>query len=197
VTLDLFGEAPTPEEIAAFIADDAPTAQVKLEKRLADRPGMAPFTGTLPPGDIQFRVLAADPDAAKKPRVATGPGYFILGDNQRLQVERTRSGYRRTNKATIQFFSSAPKADPPGKPYEIALPDGLLTYAIAWERGAGVLWIKQKGMVRSYDFTNPAQVKEMTFREPANLEKVPKPILDALPDVRDVPSAPPAASAPR
>jgi len=198
VTLDLFGEAPTPEEITAFVADDAPTARASLEKRLVDRPGMAPFTGTLPPGDIQFRVLAADPDAAKKPRVATAPGYFILGDNQRLQVEQTPNGNRRTNKATIRFFSSAPKADPPGKPYEIALPDGLLTYAIAWERGAGVLWIKQKGMVRSYDFTDPAQVKETTFREPANLEKVPKPILNALPAVLDVPGAPrPAAESPK
>ena len=59
VTHDLFGQSPTPEEIAAFIADDASTAQAKLQKRLADRPNVAPFTGTLPPGDIQFRVLAA------------------------------------------------------------------------------------------------------------------------------------------
>ena len=80
VTRDLFGEPPTPEELAAFVADEAPTAQAVLEKRLLHRPGIAPFTGTLPPGDIQFRVLAADPDAAKRPRVATGPGYYILGE---------------------------------------------------------------------------------------------------------------------
>ena len=69
-----FRRSAEPEEIAAFIADNAPTAQAALVKRLADRPGMAPFTGTLPPGDIQFRVLPVDPDAAKRPRVATGPG---------------------------------------------------------------------------------------------------------------------------
>jgi hypothetical protein len=59
-----------------------------------------------------------------------------------------------------------------------------------------VLWIKQKGIIRSYDFNNPAQVKETTFREPTDLEKVPKRILDALPDVLDVPSAPPASVRP-
>ena len=136
-----------------------PTAQAAPGKRLLHRPGIAPFTGTLPPGGIQFRVLAADPDAATRPRVATGPGYYILGDTRRLHVERTPDGHRRTNKATIRFFSSDSKADPPGKPYEIALSDGLLMYAIAWDRGAGRLWIAQNGLVRSYDFANPAQVK--------------------------------------
>ena len=196
VTLDLFGESPTPEETAAFLADNSPAAEAALVKRLLHRPGIAPFTGTLPPGEIRFRVLPADPDAAKKPRVATGPGYFVLGDHERLQVERTTDGHRRANKATIRFFPSDPKADSPGKPCEIALPDGLHTYAIAWERGAGVLWVKQKGVVRSFDFANPAQVKETTFKEPTELERVPKPILDAMPAVRDVPSEPPASVRP-
>ena len=175
VTLDLFGELPTPEEIAAFVADNAPTAQATLVKRLSHRPGVAPFTGTLPPGDIQFRVLPVDPDAAKRPRVVTGPGYFVLGDHERLSIERAPYGHRRTNKATILFFSTDPKAASPGKPYEIALPDGLLTYAIAWERGAGVLWIKQKGMIRSYDFTNPAEVKETTLENRQISKKCPSP----------------------
>ena len=189
VTLDLLGEPPTPEEIAAFIADDAPTAQAALGERLLHRPGIAPFTGTLPPGDIQFRVLAADPDAATRPRVATGPGYYILGDNERLHVERTPNGHRRTNKATIRFFSSDPKANPPGKPYEIALPDGLLMYAIAWDRGAGRLWIAQNGLVRSYDFTNPAQVKVTRF-EPGSIVNVPEQFREALKAALDVPGTP-------
>jgi hypothetical protein len=194
VTLDLFGELPMPEEIAAFVADNAPTAHAALVTRLLHRPGVAPFTGTLPPGDIEFRVLPIDPDAAKRPRVVTGPGFFVLGDHERLSIERAPYGHRRTNKATILFFSTDPKAAAPGKPYEIPLPDGLLTYAIAWEHGGGVLWIKQEGMIRSYDFTNPAEVKETILGEPANLEKVPKPILDALPAVLDVPGTPPPAA---
>ena len=56
VTLDLCGQPPMPEEIAAFVADKTSAAAANLEKRLADRPGMAPFTGTLPPGDIHFRM---------------------------------------------------------------------------------------------------------------------------------------------
>ncbi len=180
VTLDLFGEAPTLNETAEFIADDTPTAQSALEQRLLRRPGIAPFTGTLPPGDIHFRVLAADPDVANRPRVATRPGYYVLGDNQRLQVERAPEGNRRANKATIRFFSSDPKHAPPGKPYEIALPDGLLSYAIAWDRSTGVLWILQKGSVRKVDFTNPAEVKETRLSDPAKLDKVPKRHLDVM-----------------
>ena len=191
VTLDLFGEEPTPEEIAAFVADDTPRAAANFEKRLADRPGVAPFTGALPPGDIQFRVLPPDPDAAKRPRVATGPGSYILGDHAWLKIERTPGRNGGTNKATILF-----RTNPPAKPCPIALPDGLGTYAVAWRRGSGVLWIKQKGMVHRYDFTNPAEVKEATFKEPTSLEEIPKPILDALPPVLAAPSAPPAAVKP-
>ena len=188
VTLDLFGEPPTPEEVAAFVADEATTAQAAFEQRLRQRPGLAPFTGTLPPGEIQFRVLAAVPDAAKRPRVVTGPGYFILGDNERLHVERSSNGQRRSNKATIQFFSSNPKTNPPGKPYEIALPDGLSTYAIAWDRGAGKLWIAQDGLVRSCDFTHPAQVQETRF-EPGNSDSVPEQFREVLKAALDVPGA--------
>ena len=43
-----------------------------------------------------------------------------------------------------------------------------------------MLWVAQKGLVRKYEFANPAQETETTLEEPANLDKVPKPILDAL-----------------
>ena len=47
--------------------------------------------------------------------------------------------------------------------------------------------------IRSYDFSNPAQVKETTLREPTDIEEVPKRILDALPAMLDMPSEPPAS----
>ena len=81
-----------------------------------------------------------DPDAAKRPRVATGPGRYTLGDHVRLVIVRRPIGDRRVNEANIRFFSSDPNAEPPGKPHEIKLPDGYLTWAIAWERGSTVLW---------------------------------------------------------
>jgi len=189
VTLDLFGDAPAPEEIAAFVADDAATAQAALEKRLLERPGVKPFTGTLPPGDLRFRVLAADPDAAKRPRAATGPGYYVLGDHQRLQVEQSRSDGGPTNRATILFFSAGQKTAPPAEPFEIALPDGRLTYAIAWDRGTAKLWITEKGLVRTYDFSDPAHVKE-TRLGPDSFAGVPDRIRDAFRAALDVPGAP-------
>ncbi len=190
VTSDLFGEPPTPEEIAAFVADKSPTSRDALVQRLVGRRGVTTLMGAVPSGETLFRVLPVDLDAAKRPRVATGPGWFILGDNQILQVN--------ADKATVLFFAPGPKAKAPGKPCEISLPDGRGTYAIAWERGAGVLWVKQKGIIRSYDFTNRAEVKETTFKEPTDLENVPKRILDALPDVLGAPSrSPPATQAPK
>ena len=57
-----------------------------------------------------------------------------------------------------------------------------------------MLWVKQHGTMRSYDFTNPAQVKETTLKEPAIVEQVPRPILDALGAVLAAPKEPPASA---
>lgn len=176
---DLFGTAPSSEETATFVADRAPDALDALAKRLARRAGATPFTGTLQSGETKFRVLAIDPEAAKKPRVATGPGRYTLGDSVRLVVVRKPEGDRRVNEANIRFFSSDPKSEPPGKPHEIKLPDGYLTWAIAWERGSTVLWVAEKGVLHGYDFTNPADVKE-TRIEPADITNVPEPLREAL-----------------
>ena len=195
IVLDLFGVEPSAAEIAAFVADKSPGANHPLlssqlvTARVVHNRKTSSFTGTLPPGTISFRVLAADPDAAKRPRVATEPGYYILGDRQRLHVEQARIGERRVNKGTITFFSSAPKTDPPAAPHVIRLPDGQSTYAIAWDRDAGTLWILQKELVRSYDFTTPAQVKETRF-ESGGIVNVPERFHEALKSAFDSPDAP-------
>jgi hypothetical protein len=174
---DLFGTPPTPEETAAFVTDLSPKAMEALAERLARRAGTSPFMGTtLHAGETKFRVLPVDPKTAEKPRTATGPGRYKLGDNVRLVI--VRKG--RVNEAHIKFFSPDQKADPPGKPHEIKLPDGYLTWAIAWERDpAKTLWVTQKGLVRKIDFADPAQVKETSLDEPYR-DKMPKRILDAL-----------------
>ena len=148
-----------------------------LVNRIAPR--VAPFAGDLPAGETTFRVTAADPDAAKKPRVATGPGRYVIGDHVRLVIVRRPDGEHRVNEANIMFFAPDPKAEPPGKPHEIKLPDGLLTWAIGWERGSTVLWVAEKDVLRSYDFTTPAQVKE-TRIETASIDDVPEPLREAL-----------------
>jgi beta-lactamase regulating signal transducer with metallopeptidase domain len=184
VTRDLFGTAPTAEETAAFVADRNPNALDALAKRLVQRPGFTPFSGPLTSGATKFRVLPADPDAAKKPRTASNPGRYTLGENVRLVVTRRPDGERIVNEASIEFYSKDPT-----KPHEIKLPDGYNTWAAGWERGKTVLWVLQKSNVRSYDFTNPAQVKETTLEGPANFDSVPRPILDALRAAVDVPGA--------
>jgi beta-lactamase regulating signal transducer with metallopeptidase domain len=193
VMRDLFGAAPTPEETAAFTADAAPAALDSLARRLAHRPGLTPFTGALTSGPTTFRVLPADPDAAKAPRTASGPGHYTLGEDARLVVSHRPVGTRIANEARIQFVSPDPTKRAPGKPYEIRLPDGYNTWAAAWVRGSNVLWVLQEGTVRGYDFTNPAEVKETTVAQPENREKVPRSILDALRaavDVHDAPATP-------
>ena len=164
VMLDVFGVLPSAEEIAVFVGDNAPGALAKLTVRLQAKPRIEPWAGKLPTGETKFRVTAADPDAAKKPRTANGPGRYVLGDRVHLLVSQTTTDAHRTNKAVIAFFSPDPRVASPHQPYEIALPDGIGTYGIVWERGAGVLWVMQKGLVRNYDFSNPSQVTEMALR---------------------------------
>ncbi|HEY3968438.1 MAG TPA: M56 family metallopeptidase [Planctomycetaceae bacterium] len=186
---DLFGTAPTPEETAAFVADRAPDALEALAKRLAQRAGTSSFSGMLESEETRFRVLPVDPDAAKKPRVATGPGRYTIGDNVRLVIVQKPVGERRVNEANIVFFSPDPKGAAPDKPHPIKLPDGDLTWAIAWERGTTVLWVMESGTVRSYDFSDPARVQETGLEKPAGFDKVPKAILEALRAALDMPGA--------
>ncbi|MHB0957581.1 MAG: M56 family metallopeptidase [Pirellulaceae bacterium] len=171
--------------------DNSPDCLAKLTVRLQEAGKSMHFAGELSGGETKFRVTAADPNAAKALCTATGPGRYVLGDGVHLQVTQITAGAdsKRTNEATIIFLSPDPKVASPHKPYEIALPDGLLAYAIAWERGAGVLWITQKGLVRKYDFANPAQVKETRLEEPY-VEKMPKPIFDALTKALSMAGAP-------
>ena len=189
VTLDLFGEAATTQEVAAFTADNAPDALAKLTARLQQRPRIKPWAGTLLTGETKFRVTAADPNSAKAPRSTNGPGCYVLGERARLLVSQRTADRQRTNKAIIAFLPPDPKVASPHKPYEIALPDGLASYGIAWERGAGVLWILQKDLARKYDFTNPAKVKE-TRIEPGSIINLPAYLRDAMRKAFDMHGAP-------
>ena len=193
-TRDLFGNEPTAEEVTAFTIDAAPDALGRLAKRLAQRPGFAPFSGSLTSGTRKFLVLSADPDAATKPRTANNPGRYTLGDHTRLVVTRRPIGERIVNEARIEFYSPDSIKPAPGEPHEIKLPDGYDTWSAAWMRGETVLWVQQKGTVRSYDFTNPAVVKETVIEDPTLGDKVPQPILDALRAALDVPVEPKPAT---
>tara|TARA_R110002072_G_C7978294_1_gene535843 strand:- start:29319 stop:32906 length:3588 start_codon:yes stop_codon:yes gene_type:complete len=198
VVRDLYGVEPEQSEIDAFVADMSPgalhpvTSELMVRDRVKHNRAMVSFTGTLPPGELTFRVLAADPNAGNRTRFATGPGYYILGDNQRLHVEQTRSGERRVNKATIRFFSPNPETGSRPEPYELKLPDGVNTFEILWDRGSGVLWVTQEGLTRKCDFTDPASVK-LTTLKPGSNSDVPsfRDSLKKLPAVPELPGDPP------
>ncbi len=192
VTLDLTGVAPKPEDVAAFIIYDEPDALELLTMELQATAAAAavPWSGKLPTGETKFRVIAADPNAVKAPRTANGPGRYVLGDGVHLLVSQFTEGDKpRTNKAVIAFLSPDPKVASPHKPHEIALPDGIGTYGIVWDRGSGALWVMQKGMVRKYEFANPSQVQEMKI-EPGNILNIPAHLQEPMKKAFDVPGAP-------
>jgi beta-lactamase regulating signal transducer with metallopeptidase domain len=187
VMRDLLGNAPTAEETAAFVADRQPNALETLAKRLAQRAGQTAASGSLTSGVTRFRVLPADPDADKRPRVVHDPGWYNVSDLVRLDVTRRPHGERVVNEATMVFFAADSKKPAPGKPYVLKLPDGYNTWAAAWLRGQSVLWVHQQNKLRSYDFTNPAEVKETPIDQPADLERVPMAIREALRAALDAP----------
>jgi beta-lactamase regulating signal transducer with metallopeptidase domain len=195
----IFGTPLSAEEINSFVSDRDPNALDSLAKRLAKRPGTTAFAGDLTSGPTKFRVLPADPDAAKKPRVAINPGNYTLGDNANFVVSRRPIGERIASEAGIQFSMSAGATPDNLKRHVVHLPDGYGTWAAAWVRGSNVLWIMQRWGIWSYDFSNPADVKETHIEHADAPGKVPKPILDALHaavDFSGVNGKPPASASP-
>ncbi len=89
---ELFGNAPTDEELTTFKNDATPDALKALAKRLAERSGFEPFSGSLTSGPTTFKVLPVDPDAAKKPRTAKNPGQYKLGGDATFVVTRRGIG---------------------------------------------------------------------------------------------------------
>ncbi len=176
---DLFGTDATPEEIRAFVADPSDKALPKLTERLAHRKGISPVTGTLQSGHTQFRVLPVDPEAAKKPRLVTGPGQYTLADRTWLAIVRKPQGEDVINEATISFSPRGPNGKTPPS-FALKLPQGYGTWAISWQRATEVAWIAKKGSLQKVDFTNPDNVREESFEMEAGKKVIPAPIWEAL-----------------
>jgi hypothetical protein len=199
VALELFGTPVSDEIVSSFVADQQSTALDSLAKRLAERAGLTPFSGSLQSATTTFRVLPADPNAAKKPRTAYNPGRYTLGENAVLVVVRRPHDERIVNEAHIQFFSDEPATS---ETHKLTLPDGYDTWVAAWPRGGSVLWVREKESARRYEFSDPASVKE----EVVELDQVPAEIRiamhDVLPTLNPAPSgrargaSPPASTRP-
>ena len=201
VISDLFGNSPTPEEADAFLPDRSSEAVEHLATLLSARTWHTSVAGPIKCGETKFHVLSEDPDAATRPRVAMNPGRYTLGDEIRFVVTRRPDGERLINEADIIWY-------PPGKdhvPATVSLPNGYDTWAAGWAPGTTVLWVSQKELLRSYDFTDPAAVKEMRYEgEHAANAPIPAEVREALRvalETSDVPPEqpvvkPPAAAAP-
>lgn len=183
--LDLTGVAPTTEEIEQFVADPSPEALENLIARIQALKPIDPWTGKLPTGITKFRVIAADPNAAKRPRMATTPGRYVLSNSAHLMVQQvTASDAPRKNSAQIAFLSPDPREASPYEPFEIKLPDGLNNYAMLWVRDTGQLQIVEQGSIRTVDYSNPGSVTESNPNEnlsPEFLALLPEKLRKTLP----------------
>jgi hypothetical protein len=175
-TRDLFGNAPTDDELTAFKNDATPGALDALAKRLAERSGFESFSGSLTSGSTTFKVLPVDPEAAKKPRTAKGPGQYRLGKNATFVVTRRSIGERIVNEAHLAFAPTDATKPAPREPHVVKLPDDYDSWAAAWLRDSDVLWIRKDGAVHKYDATKPNEVRESV----PEVNDVPKAIRDAL-----------------
>ena len=187
VVSDLFGTAPSTTEGDAFNADKSPDTLKNLAALLTKHAYGKQAQGTIQAGETKFRVLPPDPDAAKRVRVASNPGYYNLSDTLKFSVTRRPQGSRIINEASLIYFQQ-------GKDNaltNVELPDAYNTWAAAMEPGTPVLWIKQKDLVRRYDFTDPAQIKETRFAGPQSSEApMPARVLEAMRSILAAPDAP-------
>jgi beta-lactamase regulating signal transducer with metallopeptidase domain len=187
VVRELFATAPSTTEGDAFAADKSPDALKNLAVLLTKHAYGKQCHGMIHPGETKFRVLPPDPDAAKRPRVAMNPGRYNLGDLVRFVVTRRPQGQRIVNEASLIYF-------PQGKDnviHKVELPDGYNTWAACWEPGTTVMWVSEKGLLRSFDFTDPAAVKETRYEgEKTDTAPLPVGIRKAITAALTVPDAP-------
>ncbi len=159
VISDLFGNSPTPEVAAGFLADNSPQAVENLAKVLSGRTWHTSVAGPIKSGEIKIHVLPEDPEAATRPRIATNPGHYNLGEEVRFVVSRRPIGETLMNEADLIWY-------PPGQdnvPTKVSLPNGYDTWAAGWLPDTTILWVSQAGLLRSYDFTDNAAVKETRY----------------------------------
>lgn len=168
---ELFATAATAEETKAFIADKSPEAIDALAKRLAARTDVASFSGKLPTAPVKFRLLDADANADKQPRVVLGPGEYPLpcttGDrgNATLKIVSKPVDDRRTNDAQILFEATEFTGILPPDPYELNVPDGWGTWAIVCRPSEGFFYLLHKGAVRKIDYSAPRNVIDIPVND--------------------------------
>jgi hypothetical protein len=177
--MELFGTPLSTKEMDSFVNDASPKALDNLAKLLARRTDTRPSKGQLTSGPTKFRVLPADPDAAKKPRTVSNPGQHPIDGHTTFVVTRRPDGERIVNEAHLSY--NGPEDTIPSPNYEVKLPDGYNTWAAAWIRNTTELWISEKGLLRKFDFAKFAELKETRYEgDKADTAPVPPAIREAL-----------------
>ncbi len=187
VVRDLFGTAPSTTEGDAFNADKSPDALQNLAKLLTKHAYGTPCHGTIRAGETKFRVLPPDPDAANRPRVAMHPGWYSLSDSVKFSVTRRSQGQRVINEASIIYFQQGKD----NAVTKVELPDGYYTWVAATKKGATDLWVSEKGLLRRFDFADPAAIKETRYKaDEAAGAPIPAELREAMRIALSVPGAP-------
>ncbi|MBL8891242.1 MAG: DUF1549 domain-containing protein [Planctomycetaceae bacterium] len=159
VKRELFGSAPSTTEGDAFAADSTPDALKHLATLLAKNPYGQRSAGTIQAGQTKFRVLPPDTAADRRPRIATGPGSYRIGDGVYFMVNRNGSSDTLANEARIAYYNS----NDPVIVHNVTLPHGLDTWAAATLKDSKELWVAQPQLLRKFDVTDPAKPIETRF----------------------------------
>ncbi len=163
---ELFDSAPSDEERDGFgkVSDEKSLAA--FAEKLAQRPGIVSFAGSLAPARAWFSIAEADPNADKQPRVVLGPGEYPLpsvsarrGD-AKLKIVGRSVGDRRTNDAQLLFEATEFTGARPPDPHKLEVPDGWGTWAIVCRPSDGFFYILHKGSARKIDYSKPREVTD-------------------------------------
>ncbi len=165
---ELFGSAPAADEREAFAAVADENSLSAFIAQLAKRPGLVSFFGKLQPEVTSFKIVAADANADKQPRVVLGPGEYPLpspsttatrGDAT-LKIVGRPVGDRRTNDAQLLFEPVEFTGIRPPDPHKLEVPDGWGTWAIVCRPTDGYFYLLHKGTVRKIDYSKPRNVTD-------------------------------------
>lgn len=163
---ELFGSAPTADEREAFakVADE--NSLSVFIAQLAKRSGLVSFFGKLQPEVTSFKIVAADANADKQPRVVFGPGEYPLPSTTATRGDATLKivgrpvGDRRTNDAQLLFEPVEFTGARPPDPHKLDVPDGWRTWAIVCRPSDGYFYLLHKGTVRKIDYSKPRSITD-------------------------------------
>lgn len=176
VAMDLFGTPFAKSIQDRFVADLNDGALERLTETLSSLPEPRVFSGSLESAPTRFHVLPPDPDAAKRPKIADGPGRYSLAENIVLAISRRPIRDRIANEASISFSTDDARSPDGVPPKKLNLADGYDSWMIGWIRGGTRIWIRDQNGIQEVDFSDPSHVRTESVEE----SNVPREIREAL-----------------